>query len=338
MRWGAGAGASRLISGNMDAAPTAGVAAGGVQGLRGGAALRLGLPGQHRARSPRSPAAATVVFSDELNHASIVDGCRLSRAETFVYRHADARAPRLGPARGRRARLADRHRRRLLDGRRRRPAGRSWQRLAREHDCRLMVDEAHATGALGPGGRGSVAAAGLSGEVDVVDRHPGQGARLLRRLRMRQRRDRRLPGQLRPALHLLHRPATRRRRRGAGGAGAARVPTRPLSTGCWRTRRRCARALAAEGLAAGGSETQIVPVEVGDAARAMELSERAAGARRLRPGNPPADGARGSSRLRFTVMATHRAEELRRRRGNWSVRQRGTARRLRRHVSPALAA
>ena len=40
--------------------------------------------------------------------------------------------------------------------------------LARRYGARLMVDEAHATGALGPGGRGAVAAAGLSGEVDVV--------------------------------------------------------------------------------------------------------------------------------------------------------------------------
>ena len=46
-----------------------------------------------------------------------------------------------------------------------RRAAASWPA---RHGCRLMVDEAHATGALGPGGRGSVAAAGLSGEVDVV--------------------------------------------------------------------------------------------------------------------------------------------------------------------------
>ena len=40
--------------------------------------------------------------------------------------------------------------------------------LARAHDARLMVDDAHATGALGPGGRGAVAAAGLEDEVDVL--------------------------------------------------------------------------------------------------------------------------------------------------------------------------
>ena len=40
--------------------------------------------------------------------------------------------------------------------------------LARRHRCRLMVDEAHATGCIGPGGRGSVAAAGVTDEVDVI--------------------------------------------------------------------------------------------------------------------------------------------------------------------------
>ena len=53
----------------------------------------------------------------------------------------------------------------------------------------LVVDEAHATGNLGPGGRGAVAEAGLEGEVDVDRRHARQGARLLRRVRVRERRD-----------------------------------------------------------------------------------------------------------------------------------------------------
>jgi 7-keto-8-aminopelargonate synthetase-like enzyme len=70
-------------------------------------------------------------------------------------------------------------------------------------------------------------------------------------------------------------------------------------------------ALAGEGLAVGGSETQIVPVEVGDAGRTMELCERALERGVFAQGIRPPTVPEGSSRLRFTVMATHRAGELR---------------------------
>ena len=127
-----------------------------------------------------------VVFSDELNHASIIDGCRLAKAETFVYRHRDTGASRLGPARGGRSRGADRHRRRLLDGRGRGAAPRPGRHSPRRHGCRLMVDEAHGTGAIGPGGRGTVAAAGLERRGRRDRGHARQGARRLRRLRLQR--------------------------------------------------------------------------------------------------------------------------------------------------------
>ena len=90
-RWGAGAGASRLISGNMDVhrALEARLAAftGSEAALLFGSGY-LANTGTIAALAGRDE----VVFSDELNHASIVDGCRLSRAETFVYRHEIGRA------------------------------------------------------------------------------------------------------------------------------------------------------------------------------------------------------------------------------------------------------
>ena len=110
-----------------------------------------------------------VVFSDELNHASIIDGCRLARAETFVYRHRDLEhLEHGGCARRAAAGRADRHRRRSSRWTATSRRSSSCSTLARRHRCLLVVDEAHATGALGPGGRGAVAAAGLDGEVDVV--------------------------------------------------------------------------------------------------------------------------------------------------------------------------
>ncbi|HEX8958693.1 MAG TPA: 8-amino-7-oxononanoate synthase, partial [Solirubrobacterales bacterium] len=166
LRWGAGAGASRLISGNMTPHRSLEQRLAEFKGYE--AALLFG--SGYLANAGAIAALARrgeVVFSDELNHASIIDGCRLSRAETFVYRHGDVEhlAWGLREAEGRGSLIVtdgvfsmDGDVAPLAD----------LVRLSRRHDCRLMVDEAHATGALGPGGRGSVAAAGLSGDVDLV--------------------------------------------------------------------------------------------------------------------------------------------------------------------------
>ncbi len=88
LEWGAGAGASRLISGSMTPHRRLERRLARFKGQE--AALLFG--SGYLANTGAIPAlaeAGTVVFSDQLNHASIVDGCRLARAETFVYRHAD---------------------------------------------------------------------------------------------------------------------------------------------------------------------------------------------------------------------------------------------------------
>ncbi len=204
MRWGAGAGASRLISGSMEPHRALEERLAAFKGYDAGLLFGSGYlanTGVIAALARRGE----MVFSDELNHASIIDGCRLARAETFVYRHGDLEHLAWGAAGGRRPRLADRHRRPLLDGRRPSRPLEGLGRLAREHRCRLMVDEAHATGTVGPGGRGSVAAAGLSGEVDLVDRDARQGARLLWSVRLRRARDGRVPDQHGTLVRLLDR-------------------------------------------------------------------------------------------------------------------------------------
>src|SRR5690606_25589988 len=93
-----------------------------------------------------------LVVSDELNHASIIDGCRLARARVAVYRHGDAnQAADLLAGPGRRKLLVteslfsmDGDVAPLAD----------LARAARATGAILMVDEAHAVGALGPDGRG----------------------------------------------------------------------------------------------------------------------------------------------------------------------------------------
>jgi 8-amino-7-oxononanoate synthase len=108
------------------------------------------------------------IFSDELNHASIIDGCRRSDAETAVYRHNDmadleaklketpARAAKLIVTDGVFSMEGDIY---DLPG---------LRRLADAQGCRLMVDDAHATGVLGRTGRGTAEHFDMEGKVDVT--------------------------------------------------------------------------------------------------------------------------------------------------------------------------
>jgi 8-amino-7-oxononanoate synthase len=309
MRWGAGAGASRLISGNME--PHRGLESRLAEFKGYEAALLFG--SGYLANTGVIAALAgvgEVVFSDELNHASIVDGCRLSRARTFVYRHGDLEhlAWGLREAAGRGSLIVS-DGVFSMDGDVAPLA--ELAELARRHGCRLMVDEAHATGAIGPGGRGSVAAAGLSGEVDVVVGTLGKalgsyGAYVCASAETVDF----LVNSARPFIFSTAPPPP--------AVGAATAALELLQSQPQRPERLQANAatlrsaLAAEGLVAGRSQTQIVPIEVGDAERTMELCERALARGVFAQGIRPPTVPEGSSRLRFTVMSTHRPGELER--------------------------
>jgi glycine C-acetyltransferase/8-amino-7-oxononanoate synthase len=307
LRWGAGAGASRLISGNMEPHRDLERRLAAFKGYE--AALLFG--SGYLANTGVIAALAgrdQVVFSDELNHASIVDGCRLSKARTFVYRHADLDHLAHGLREtGGRAALIVTDGLFSMDGDLAPIA--DLLELARRHGARLMVDEAHATGALGPGGRGAVAAAGLSGEVDVLVGTLGKalgsyGAYVCADTEVLDL----LVNSARPFVFSTAPPPAAI---GAAEAALGLLESEPELVERLRSNAASLRsALAAEGVAVGEGETQIVPVMVGEAETAMALCERllegGVFAQGIRPPTVPA----GSSRLRFTVMATHEPAEL----------------------------
>jgi 8-amino-7-oxononanoate synthase len=110
-----------------------------------------------------------VIFSDELNHASLIDGCRLSRADVYVYPHANADVLRsllaVHRATSRRALI-------VTDGMFSMDGDfaplRAIVSLAREYDAWTYVDDAHGAGVLGDTGRGTPEALGVDGEIDVL--------------------------------------------------------------------------------------------------------------------------------------------------------------------------
>jgi glycine C-acetyltransferase/8-amino-7-oxononanoate synthase len=257
---------------------------------------------------PALARAGQVVLSDALNHASIVDGCRLAGAKTVVYRHADVEHLAWGLRQaGDRAALVVTDGVFSMDGDV--APLEDVVRLARDHGARVMVDDAHGTGAVGPGGRGSVAAAGLEGEVDVVVGTLGKalgsyGAYVccddvMRRYLVNHARSLIFSTGLPPAA--------------VGGALAALDVLEAEPRRVERLRANAdalRRGLAEEGLPVAGGATQIIPLVVGAAADAVRMAEAALGrgvfAQAIRPPTVP----EGTSRLRLAVMATHTPREL----------------------------
>jgi 8-amino-7-oxononanoate synthase len=308
-RYGAGSGASRLISGSMTLHRRLEGRLAAFKGTE--AALLFGSgylanTGVVAAMAERGG----VVFSDELNHASIIDGCRLSRAETFVYRHRDLEHLEYGLNQaGARSRLIATDAVFSMDG----DVAPLVElvELGRRYGARLLVDEAHGTGALGPGGRGALAAAGLGGQPDVIvvgtlgKALGGYGAYVCATAETVDL----LVNTARPFIFSTAPPPPSV---GAALAALSLLAERPgLVEQLRRNAATLREALGANGLHRAGSRTQIVPVMVGDARRAMALCERALEggvfAQAVRPPTVP----EGSSRLRLTVMANHRAHELR---------------------------
>jgi len=309
-RYGCGSGASRLISGNMTLhtelekkiaelkrTETALVFNSGFQANTG---LLSTLVGE-----------GDLIFSDDLNHASLIDGCRLSRAKTVVYPHCDL--SRLedelenAPPKGKRLIVTETLF--SMDGDEAPLA--EIVELAEKYNAMIMVDEAHATGVFGPNGAGIVARLGLGERVLVQMGTVGKalggfgayvaGSQALRDLLINRCRSFIFTTSLPPvvlataiaAIDLLYKEPQ------------LRVT---LQNNC----RSLKEGLNRMGFCLGQSQSQILPLIVGETHKCMAFSERLLQKGVFAQGIRPPSVPQGTSRLRITLMATHTQEHLRR--------------------------
>jgi glycine C-acetyltransferase len=164
-KYGVGSGASRLIGGNMDVHVELEEAFARFKGTEACLTFSSGYLANLGLLDTLGAPEATI-FSDELNHASIVDGCRLSRARVEVYRHVDMGhlEDRLKASRpGRKIIVTDGL---FSMGGDIAPLP-DLVELKAKHGAILVVDDAHATGTLLPQGRGSADYFGLAGEIEI---------------------------------------------------------------------------------------------------------------------------------------------------------------------------
>ncbi|MGH7622781.1 MAG: aminotransferase class I/II-fold pyridoxal phosphate-dependent enzyme, partial [Gemmatimonadaceae bacterium] len=261
---------------------------------------------------PALVARGDIIFADRLNHASLIDGCRSSRATIHVYEHGDADA-----LAGALAEYRPAHRRALIvtdgifsmDGDvAPLPA---IVALARRFDAWTYVDDAHAVGVIGPDGRGTAALLGVGGEIDVSIGTLGKAfgaagayvagsavlcAYLLNRARSFIFSTAPMPAQVAAAAEGIRIAAAEpdRRERTASNARLLR------------------ESLRARGVTVAGAESMyIVPVVIGEAARTAQVGERLARAGFFVGAVRPPTVPEGTSRLRISLSAAHTGEQIR---------------------------
>jgi glycine C-acetyltransferase len=319
----------RLIEAALDATRQFGVGSGAVRTISGTMKLHMELE-ERIARFKHAEAcvvfqsgfaanAGTVsavlgpedhIVSDELNHASIIDGCRLSRAKIHVYPHKDAAAAGrilegLASASGRKLLITDGVF--SMDG----DIGPlpALVDVAEKHGAIMMVDDAHASGVLGRNGRGTVDHFNLHGRVHIqvgtLSKAIGVlggyvcGSRALIEF---------LYHRARPFLFSTsHPPAV------AAACMAAfdvleQEPDRIQNL--WNNTQYFKQGLATAGFNTGMSETPITPVIVGEAKTAHQLSAALFEEGVLATGIGFPTVAEGKARVRTIVTATHTRQEL----------------------------
>lgn len=308
-RYGTSSGASRLVSGTMELHERLEKAVASFKKREAALLFNSG----HAANTGIIPALVgrgDVVFSDRLNHASIVDGIILSGARLVRYPHNDYRQL---------ATLMEKH-----------GKGRclivsdgvfsmdgdiaplvELAALKRKHGALLMVDDAHGSGVMGEHGRGSAELLGIGGEVDIQMGTFGKAlgsfgayaavSSELRELLINRARSFIFSTSLPPSVL---------------AASLAAVELVQAPEGDELRKQLCANtsffrnSLAEAGFSMPDGSTQIVPIVIGSAVTTMQFSEALLAEGFFAQGIRPPTVPPGTSRLRFTLMATHTQADL----------------------------
>jgi 8-amino-7-oxononanoate synthase len=306
-REGAGAGAARLISGDL---PVHGALERRLAAFKGTPATLLFSSGYH---ANAGVVGALVdredeIFSDRLNHASIIDGCRLALAKTHRYPHCDLSSlARMLAASTARRKLVVTDAVFGMDGDAAPLAG--LADLCEKHGAMLYVDEAHATGVLGPTGAGLCEAEGVTERVDAI---MGTLGKALGSFGAFVAGSRRLVDWLTSRARTF--VFTTALPPGACGAALAALDVLADEPGrrerLHRLSRRMKEELAAMGFDMSRVVAPIFPVVLGDEATALEASRRLRTrgffVRAIRPPTVPP----GTSRLRVALTAAHTEEQI----------------------------
>ncbi len=307
-QYGFGSGASRLVSGNSALHESLERRLAAFKGTESAILFNSG----YAANAGIIPAVAgetDAVFSDSLNHASIIDGCRLSRASVHVYRHKDVN--HLESL----LRKSDVARRRLIvtDGVFSMDGDLAplpdLVSLAEKYEAMVMVDDAHATGVLGKNGRGTAEHFGLQGRVHIQMGTLGKafgsfgayaaGDRGLIEYLVNTSRSFLFSTALPPAVCA------------ASLSAINIVESQPgLMMKLWKNRSRLVDGLKALGISTGRSETPIIPVIIGDNDKALKASARILDEGLFAPAIRPPTVPAGTARIRTTVTAAHDDQDI----------------------------
>ena len=305
-QWGAGAGASRLVCGDFLPQHELERALAGFAGTEAAVLFNSGYAA-NCAVVPVFAGPEDLILSDALNHASLIDGCRLSKARVEVFPHRDlAAAERLLKQSGARRKLLVTESVFSMDGDR--APLRELQALCDVHGALLIVDEAHATGVFGPRGAGLCAQEGVQPALRMGTLSKALGvagayvaaSRAACELLVNRARPLVYSTALPPALACA---ALKSLKIVTGPEGDAR------RTRLWSNVHRFAAGIEALGHAA-SADSPIIPLILGDPDTAVQVAARLRElghlAKAIRPPTVPA----GTSRIRFALSAAHTEAHL----------------------------